>query len=336
MNKWCLFGVVFLCVFFWTAEAVPFDNSDNWDSLFNNTVVSEGPPHWVDECPTRRDSATPQRPTSFDFIFELGGWPGPHIANPFTAYLYTQNIFYAFLISGSFEIFERMSLIILGNYVIFIGDQSDNETFDASLIGDWMLQGGIGVILGWFFCRVMRCSRPFTPPLFQYPFQFFVFLVQYGMYNLPIILYGLYMDEPCLGLPVGPYVSIILHPLLISWFYVWNYNPCVWKATWGKLNDWNCPPRTFDDYRNTYIGWLIVNQTLLMFTAIRFTVYSTSMYYQSWLAVFIIVWFLVLFAVAKGRVYEVFGSFRFYRKKRIARFTKREMETTKFVPTCPF
>lgn len=307
---------------------------EGWIAV-NHTETGTGAPSWVDECPNRRDSATPQRPVSLDFLFELGGWPGPHIANPFTAYLFTQNVFYAFLISGSFEIFERMSLILLGNYVIFIGDQSDNETFDASLIGDWFFQGGIGVLLGWFFCRVMRCSRPFTPPLFQYPWLWFIHLLQYGLYNLPLIMYGLYWNEPCLGVPIGPYISIILHPILISWFYVWNYNPCVWAATWGKLNYWNYPARTFNDYRNTYIGWLLVNQLLLMTTAIRFSRYSVSMYHQSWIAVFFIVWFLVVFTIAMGRTYEVFGSFHYLRKKNTQRCVRKHQKTTPLPPSCP-
>lgn len=121
---------------------------------------------------------------SFDFLCcETGKYIGPHLTNPLFLYLAFDDEPWTVLLIVFFEVVETMLPVIFGQNDFAFGDPNDLETHAASLIGDVLIQGGSGLLLGWLLRLVFR-----VPPLVSTPDRARSYNLR-GRRNLYISLY---------------------------------------------------------------------------------------------------------------------------------------------------
>lgn len=97
---------------------------------------------------------------NFNFLVCEGtyGWSSIHIISPLTLTLFFQNIWIALIIPGLFEIFEALVAATLG--LDILTTCFDAETVAGSVIGDWLINGFMGVFLGFAIIAITK-----VPPL---------------------------------------------------------------------------------------------------------------------------------------------------------------------------
>lgn len=87
---------------------------------------------------------------SFDFLCcESGTYIGPHMTNPMLFYLFWNSVPWTVILMFAFELTEVLLLTMLGSFELLFSDQTDLETQSSSLIGDVLLQGGLGLLVGY-------------------------------------------------------------------------------------------------------------------------------------------------------------------------------------------
>ena len=103
--------------------------------------------------------------TSWDFVLCEGnkGWPSAHVTLPFITTLLLGNPLLAFLIQGTFEIFEAIVLLLFKDFIIFDTLDVERETLLGSVGGDWFINGGLGVLAAYFFMDAFDFPS-FMPP----------------------------------------------------------------------------------------------------------------------------------------------------------------------------
>ena len=100
------------------------------------------------------------------YVFVLGyacdPWCVLHITTPMLLTLFLGNPWYAYLLTGLSEIVEVFAIAMTGSYVFFLEDPSIStgawENQVGALIDDWLIQGGIGVFVGYL---IIITFRPF-------------------------------------------------------------------------------------------------------------------------------------------------------------------------------
>lgn len=103
--------------------------------------------------------------TSWDFVLCEGnkGWPSAHTELPFLATLITGSPLFAFLMQGVFEIFEVTVLLVFNNFIVFDTLEAELETLAGSVFGDWLINGGLGVLAAYLLMDVFDFPG-FLPP----------------------------------------------------------------------------------------------------------------------------------------------------------------------------
>lgn len=87
---------------------------------------------------------------SLDFLTcEPGKWIGPHATNPMLFYLAFNDVTAAFAVTLAFEAFEVTVKSFVGDFTLLFVDPGDMETLAASLVGDAVIQGGLGITIGY-------------------------------------------------------------------------------------------------------------------------------------------------------------------------------------------
>jgi hypothetical protein len=134
---------------------------------------------------------------SWDFVVCEGekGWAAAHITLPLITYVFIQHFWATWCMPGLFEVFETMMLLMFQHYVVFAG-VGPGETVAGSLIGDWLINGTVGVLLGMLLVRALRLPR-LLPRVVDHPhvdpvlvramrWRYFCFWVLFAITNLPV------------------------------------------------------------------------------------------------------------------------------------------------------
>lgn len=87
---------------------------------------------------------------SYDFLCcETGAWIGPHLTNPLALYLFWNSLPWAALLVLAFEVAEAFALTTFQSIDVLFPAEQDFETMAGALIGDALLQGGLGIAIGY-------------------------------------------------------------------------------------------------------------------------------------------------------------------------------------------
>ena len=97
------------------------------------------------------------------FLFsECDRWSVLHIVTPFLLTIYTRSGFFGFFMAGLGEFIEYFLLTLWGTFSIFVTNtntkidpNTDIESLANIFVADWLIQGGIGVLLGWVFYQML-------------------------------------------------------------------------------------------------------------------------------------------------------------------------------------
>ena len=107
---------------------------------------------------------------AFFILSECDRWSVLHIVTPFLLTIWTRSPFFGFFMAGFGEFIEYFALTIWGTFAVFVtnGNPKVNPNIDIEslaniFVADWLIQGGIGVFLGWFFCQMIE-----SPALYQW------------------------------------------------------------------------------------------------------------------------------------------------------------------------
>lgn len=173
--------------------------------------------------------------------FACDQWAAIHVINPFLLTVYSRSAFFGFFMAGIGELIEAVFLWCFSNYAIYVSANSQGETIAMSLVDDWLIQGGIGALMGWVFYRTVDAYPSFlnyTKPLHLFYYLFMVlglqiiltsvlFMVAFGGFlfgiNLTYVVQGLvilfiFWTEPR---SVGRYHRLEFGAIL--WFHCISY-----------------------------------------------------------------------------------------------------------------
>jgi len=212
------------------------------------------------------------RPYSFEFVRNHEPWVAPHIVNPFTLYLFSRSVVFAYLVAGVFEIFELSLQVILGNYIIFVGDRTGTETITDVLLGDWGIQAGIGVALGVLFVWALQLPKRWMPCYQQNRHGWWRHILFYLLWNVPILPFGWVLDPFCKRIHVGASITIITQTLLIM-VYAFRFN----QADIYDIKIWG---RDAHLYYTAYFSWIALN--FFIYYSVFYN-WAFSSYVQSWI-----------------------------------------------------
>lgn len=101
---------------------------------------------------------------SWDFVIceANKGWPAAHITLPLMTYVFIQDFWMAWCLPGLFEAFEVATLVFFGDFIIFDTLDVERETLAGALLGDWIINGTLGIIIGMLLVRAIQLP-PFIP-----------------------------------------------------------------------------------------------------------------------------------------------------------------------------
>lgn len=189
---------------------------------------------WGWTAPCRVTANTTTTLTEIRFLDNCDMFHAPHIANPFLLMMLSRNWVVSFLVPGIFEIFEIVSILILSNFGYFPGATDSYENLTDSLVDDWLIQAGLGVILGaWISWCVGQ------PPLWKgwstRRGLFLAWLVWFLLLMVSQTTFGLKLNDGSdpTGFPLGPTICIGISAVLFA-FLVQN-EPGSREAWSGRL-----------------------------------------------------------------------------------------------------
>lgn len=126
------------------------------------------PPGWATRCDVL-ESCVPyevkRQQYSLDFLccdgdVSVSGYIAAHVANPMFAAVWFGDPWTAFVIAFLFEAFEVFMLTVFGDFGVFATTDLSLETWASSVLGDALINGGMGALLGWLLLRVWRVQGP--------------------------------------------------------------------------------------------------------------------------------------------------------------------------------
>lgn len=151
------------------------------------------------------------------FLTSCDMWHAPHIANPFILMMWTRSWIAAFVVSGLFEILEALIVTIAKSFVVFPGAVNSYENIPDSLLDDWLIQGGLGTLLGawvtWYFQQPKMWRGWFTANRGH----FVQWLIWYILIMCCQMINGLLIDpnDPN-AFPVGALASMTIMCILFA------------------------------------------------------------------------------------------------------------------------
>jgi hypothetical protein len=263
----------------------------------------------------------------FTWAFVRAGyntWAMAHILNPFLIQMIFQKWTLTAMIFCVWESIEVLFLILLKNYSIFVGDQSDFEPIADSLVGD-VINGFLGILLALLVSFTARFPRNWCPSLLDSNSKvrliFWKRILLYVMLLLPISAYNarLHVDVDSQDLYIGVHITMLLHvlALVISWKWLDNTDTekeLFWSAESPKYEMteeertqygiWRQPIPVMDSADEkrqfAYTIWISV-VCIMHYSATYFITYA---YYQAWLAWMFVVVFMLFLIVWQGRFGE--------------------------------
>ena len=151
-----------------------------------------------------------------NFLDNCDMWHAPHIANPFFLMMITRNWVAAFFVSGLFEIIECLMVVIFKNFALFAGAANSLENLPDVLIDDWLIQAGLGTLLGAWVCWFFDSPKMWTG-WWTDRGRFMWWLLWYILVMIPQVAYGLNLnDADPTGFPLGPNITIPIIALVFA------------------------------------------------------------------------------------------------------------------------
>ena len=156
----------------------------------------------------------------FTFVntYACDAWTVPHILAPMFLCVLTRAPFFAFAIAGIAEIGEALANVLFGNFVIFITDNDVGENITGILLDDWLIQGGIGVLLGIVIIAIFKPPRyidirdicPHRKGERRHTGRFFYYLFLFLLLVVPATIYRLLIGSFELGITLYPVLNLVV------------------------------------------------------------------------------------------------------------------------------
>ena len=217
-----------------------------------------------------------------------------HILNPFMLQMWMQNTWLTLLAVFSWESVEVLAVTVFrGDYVIFVGDDSEIEPITDSLIGD-VLQGIIGILLAELVIIAFKVPS-WTPSFWssyrgiwvKHLFFYVVWVISLSSTNLQIEFPGTYSAN------VGVYFAVISTFVMITISYWTSLTRLERHAVWKGY--------TQEEYDVVHLGWGL-NALCIILGAIVHVWYS---YFMTWAWVALAVVCDLCYLLFKGRLWEL-------------------------------
>lgn len=157
-------------------------------------------------------------------------WHAPHIANPFILMIFTGNALAPILLSGLFEIIEALMVATTKDFALFAGAANSLENLSDVLLDDWLIQAGLGTLLGAFYMWITGAPHLWGNWFTQrrnwlwWAFWYVALMVTQTTYGL-----NLNDDDPT-GFPIGGIVCCSLMAIIFA-FLVQNEPD--WRSSWS-------------------------------------------------------------------------------------------------------
>lgn len=138
---------------------------------------------------------------SLDFLCcEANKWIGPHLTNPLLFYLMWNNVPWTVAVVLAYELMEIVVLTALGDFDVIFAEKSDAETLAGALIGDVLIQGGLGLLIGYalrvIFVVPTLVSSTERARGYNEHTRRFIYIAAYGAALLAYVLPGFVSDDP--------------------------------------------------------------------------------------------------------------------------------------------
>lgn len=177
----------------------------------------------VRPCSDSPRSALRYGVVAFYVLSECNRWAALHIATPFLLTIWSRSAFFGFFMAGIGELLEYFLLTLWETFAVFVTNNGtkidpnvDVESLANIFVGDWLIQGGIGALLGWTFYQMVESpalldwqdlwKRPFT-------FCYYFFWLLAGTF-LKGILYSLDFGSFAFGINFAYIFDFILIAIL--------------------------------------------------------------------------------------------------------------------------
>ena len=191
------------------------------------------------------DLVTGLRPWEIPTLYSCDIWPVPHILVPMAVGLFTKWPLFAFLMAGIWEIIEVLILMLFQNFSLFFVGPEENLQFEnlgQVLVDDWLIHGGIGVMLAWvlihtFEFPVLVDFSDFWANIYKFWYYVFAFAaVAFAFF----FLYGLEVGDGFrLGVLLAPFIQLAFIGLIVltepkpTWI---GYNRVIFWMSWWPLS----------------------------------------------------------------------------------------------------
>ena len=249
--------------------------------------------------------------TAINFLDNCDMWHSPHIANPFILLIFTGSIWPPILLSGLFEIVEAVMVATTKDFALFAGAANSLENLSDVLLDDWLIQAGLGVLLGVVYMWVMNGPRLWGNFWTQRR-NFLWWTLWYILLMVTQTTYGLNLnDDDPTGFPIGGIVCCSLMAVIFA-FLVQNEPD--WKISWAG--------RTQRSRLEFWMGAIVIYFSFYLVTMFDFFFGSAP---QTWLLWGIWVIGLLIWAYMKGRGEELLALFNWqvnYVREVVARAQK--------------
>lgn len=182
---------------------------------------------------------------SWDFLVcEVSkGWPAVHVTLPFLVYLFVGDFLTAWAAAGLGELFEITMLLLFREFVLFETTDLELETLAGSLVGDWLINGTLGVLTGFLLARLLRAPPwiPRWPDTHTPPPRAWwrawvctvAFLVAFVAVNFAVgwvVPAGCLAADPATCHNVGLLLATALHGALLALLFATHRSPWVWHG----------------------------------------------------------------------------------------------------------
>jgi hypothetical protein len=241
---------------------------------------------WTPPCKVVKDGVADL--TKINFLDNCDMWHSPHIANPFLLMVFSNNWIAAFFVSGLFEIVEALMVTIFKNFAFFAGAANSLENLPDVLIDDWLIQAGLGVLLGALYMWVMRAPSMWGNFWTQRR-NFLYWLAWYVAVMITQTTYGLNLnDDDPTGFPIGGIICCAMMAVVFA-FLIQN-EPDL-ETTWKG--------RTKESRMVFWIGTLTIYFSFYLVTMFDFFYGSAA---QTWLlwGVWVVGWLVWSYAMGRG------------------------------------
>jgi len=243
------------------------------------------------------------------FCCETGsGWVAAHILNPMGVSVFFGSFATALAVAFWFEAFEIFTLAFFGNFIVFETTELGLETWAGSILGDALIQGGLGALLGYLLRTAFRVPGPFEAWSIMNAWLRFKYIGLWLLYSLSFIVLS-YVGEN--GEHWGLFVALGIHALLLFGIFPFTTRSALDEAVvWQiRIRDYKYKRTEKRHYRvaerlrmehvpesrrwSLFGAWFAINAALASQTTGLYF-WAPSDYYQVWTATAVAILLLCL------------------------------------------